>query len=149
MVDQLHEVNLQRADRLSMAHSLEVRVPFLDLDLIEAAMALPVRLKRRAGMEKWVLREAVADLLPAEVVRRPKAQFADGTGVTDVLRAAARRRVGSREVEELAARHPRLGITTPEAAWYLGEFLRLHLHLDPERVGRWIGERPAPSPASV
>lgn len=149
MVDQLHEVNLQRADRLSMAHSLEVRVPLLDLDLIEAAMALPVRLKPRAGMEKWVLREAVADLLPAEVVRRRKAQFADGTGVTDVLRAAARRRVGSREVEQLAARRPRLGITTPEAAWYLREFLRLHPHLDPERVGRWIGERPAPTPASV
>ena len=57
--------------------------------------------------------------------------------------------VHTREVEELAARHPRLGITTPEAAWYLREFLRLHPHLDPERVGRWIGERPAPSPASV
>ena len=69
---QLHHVNLQRVDRLTMAHSLEARVPFLDLEFIDAALSVPVAL-RRPGVgapEKAVLRLAVQDLLPAKIVWR-------------------------------------------------------------------------------
>ncbi|SNS59464.1 asparagine synthase (glutamine-hydrolysing) [Geodermatophilus pulveris] len=83
---EMHHVNLQRVDRMTMAHSLEARVPFLDLDFVDAALRVPVELKLPAGgPEKWVLREAVADLLPSEIVWRTKAQFDEGSGVGDLV----------------------------------------------------------------
>jgi asparagine synthase (glutamine-hydrolysing) len=83
---EMHAINLQRVDRMTMAHSLEARVPFLDLDVIEAALRVPVDLKLPpGGPEKWVLRQAVADLLPPEIVWRTKSQFDEGTGVGDLV----------------------------------------------------------------
>ncbi|WP_198597930.1 asparagine synthase (glutamine-hydrolyzing) [Blastococcus atacamensis] len=83
---EMHHINLQRVDRMTMAHSLEARVPFLDLDFIDAALRVPVELKLPdGGPEKWVLREAVADLLPPEIVWRTKSQFDEGTGVGDLV----------------------------------------------------------------
>ena len=82
----LHDVNLQRVDRMTMAHSVEGRVPFLDLETIAVGLSVPVEHKLPLdGPEKLVLRQAVADLLPSEVVWRTKAQFDEGTGIADVL----------------------------------------------------------------
>ncbi len=87
----MHNLNLQRVDRLTMAHGLEARVPFLDRALVALAQRIAPELKvaRRGGrrVEKWVLRKAVEDLLPAEVVWRDKAQFDEGSGTTGVLAA--------------------------------------------------------------
>ena len=86
-VDGLHNLNLQRADRVTMRHSLEARVPFLDREVIDWAMRLPIELKipREGEMEKQVLREAFAGWLPEELLWRVKAQFGDGSGARDVL----------------------------------------------------------------
>lgn len=85
-VDALHDVNLQRVDRMTMAHSIEGRVPFLDLDLVDVGLSIPIEHRLPVdGPEKLVLRHAVADLLPAEVVWRSKAQFDEGTGIADML----------------------------------------------------------------
>ncbi|CAO3441353.1 asparagine synthase (glutamine-hydrolyzing) [Azospirillum endophyticum] len=62
-------------DRLSMAHSLEVRPPFLDHRLIEFAATLPGWMKIKQGRVKSVLKNAVSDLLPAGLVDRPKEGF--------------------------------------------------------------------------
>jgi asparagine synthase (glutamine-hydrolysing) len=67
---------LVKADRMSMAHALEVRSPFLDTELIELAFRLPPRLKLGHGRRKRVLAAAVADLLPADILRRRKRGFA-------------------------------------------------------------------------
>lgn len=67
---------LPKADRMSMAHGLEVRSPFLDRDLVEFALRLPPRLHLRALSRKRVLRAAMADLLPPAVLRRRKRGFA-------------------------------------------------------------------------
>jgi asparagine synthase (glutamine-hydrolysing) len=69
---------LDRKDRMSMANGLEVRVPFCDHRLVEYLWNVPWHYKRAGGQEKGVLREAVADLLPEEVVRRPKSGFPFG-----------------------------------------------------------------------
>ncbi|HET6999078.1 MAG TPA: asparagine synthase (glutamine-hydrolyzing) [Solirubrobacterales bacterium] len=66
---------LVKTDRLSMAHSLELRVPFLDQRVAEFAMALPTRLKVRGLAKKRLLRQALAPLLPKEVVRGRKQGF--------------------------------------------------------------------------
>ena len=73
-------LNLTYADKTSMAASVEVRVPFLDRDLAEfAAWHVPPQLKVHGNLRptgKYILRRALRDLLPKEVVNRPKAGFA-------------------------------------------------------------------------
>jgi asparagine synthase (glutamine-hydrolysing) len=135
-LDGMHNVNLQRVDRMTMAHGLEARVPYLDLEMIELAFAIPAELKiRRSGeappIEKWVLRQAFADLLPPDVAWRPKAQFDEGSGIAALLEAAA------------AGRHPDIGPRGPvsEEAWYRD--LLVAGFRDPEmvlgQVARWRG----------
>jgi asparagine synthase (glutamine-hydrolysing) len=66
---------LRDTDAVSMAHSLEVRVPLLDHELVEFVAALPASAKQRAGHPKALLAEAVRDILPAEVLNQPKRTF--------------------------------------------------------------------------
>ena len=67
---------LVKVDRTSMLHSLEVRVPLLDHKVVEFVTGLPFDLKQRGGVTKWILREAVRDLLPPETLERGKQGFA-------------------------------------------------------------------------
>jgi len=66
---------LMRVDKISMAHSLEARAPFLDHELSAYALSLPSRLKIRGGITKLVLRNAVAPYLPKEILERKKQGF--------------------------------------------------------------------------
>ena len=61
---------------MGMANSMELRVPFLDTDLVEYAAGLPPRLLRRRGTLKYVLREAFSDVVPRVVLDREKQGFA-------------------------------------------------------------------------
>jgi asparagine synthase (glutamine-hydrolysing) len=67
---------LVKVDRMSMAHSLEVRAPFLDPEVADVAWSLPDDLLLRDGVGKWIVRRAVSSLLPEEVFRHPKQGFA-------------------------------------------------------------------------
>ncbi len=62
-------------DRLSMAHSIEVRPPYLDLRLVELAFSLPGRYKIKNGEAKYLLKKAAEGILPKEVIYRPKEGF--------------------------------------------------------------------------
>jgi asparagine synthase (glutamine-hydrolysing) len=66
---------LYKTDRMSMAHSLEVRPPFLDHRIVEFAATLPQRLKIRGGTQKFVLRELMRGKLPERVLNRKKTGF--------------------------------------------------------------------------
>lgn len=67
---------LRLADRNSMAHGVEIRLPFLDHRLVEFLFSLPANLKIREGWTKWILRRSVQDRLPAEIAwRRDKIGF--------------------------------------------------------------------------
>jgi asparagine synthase (glutamine-hydrolysing) len=66
---------LMKQDQMSMASSIESRVPFLDHRLVEFAAALPPRMKLRGFKTKWILREAVREILPPEILSRPKMGF--------------------------------------------------------------------------
>ena len=66
---------LTKVDRASMAHSLEVRVPLLDHEVMEFAASLPPALKLRGGTGKYVLKKAVRNLLPPETLTRTKMGF--------------------------------------------------------------------------
>lgn len=71
----LSTVLLRDIDAMSMAHSLEVRVPFLDRVLGDVAARISSGLKLRDGVGKWVLKHALRDLLPDEILFRPKMGF--------------------------------------------------------------------------
>ena len=73
--NRLPELLLMRVDKFSMAHSLEARAPFLDHELVSYALSLPQRAKIAGGETKKVLKLAVADILPANVVNRRKQGF--------------------------------------------------------------------------
>ncbi|MFI8089646.1 asparagine synthase (glutamine-hydrolyzing) [Streptomyces sp. NPDC086080] len=73
---------LERNDRLSMVSGLEVRVPFCDHRLVQYAYDIPWEMKTYDGREKSLLRAAVRDLLPEEVLDRPKAPFPVSQDVT-------------------------------------------------------------------
>ena len=85
---------LAKLDRASMAVGLEARCPLLDHRLVEWAATLPASLKLGAGGGKWILKRAMADRLPAAILRRPKQGFVlpiaawFRTGPGDSLRAA-------------------------------------------------------------
>ena len=67
---------LMYADKLSMAHGLELRVPFVDKEIVEYVERLPASLKVRAGSRKWLHRRVCRAFLPESIVKRPKRGFA-------------------------------------------------------------------------
>ncbi len=71
----LTDHNLNYTDKMSMAAGVEVRVPFLDLDLVEFAARISPRHKQRGGEGKWVLKKAMESYLPRDVIFRPKTGF--------------------------------------------------------------------------
>jgi asparagine synthase (glutamine-hydrolysing) len=97
----LHNLNLQRCDRVTMAHGLEARVPFLDREVIAWALRLPPAAKVAGpGVpEKRLLREAFAGWLPDDLLWRDKAEFGDGSGARDVLSAATEAQISDAEFE--------------------------------------------------
>lgn len=123
IVGALHNTNLQRADRMAMRFGLEARVPFLDVDSIAYALALPAAWKmagsRRA--EKALLRNAFAGRLPDQIVRRPKQKFSLGAGSSQLIAQYAELAVSD---ADFAAERERLcadwGYTLPnkEALYY-------------------------------
>jgi asparagine synthase (glutamine-hydrolysing) len=68
----LPDTFLEKVDRATMAASLEVRVPFLDHDLVDFVVQLPASSKIPYGRKKWLLKSALAGIVPAEVLRGPK-----------------------------------------------------------------------------
>ncbi len=82
---------LPKVDRTSMAHSLEVRAPFLDYELVEWGMRLPPALKLRGLEGKWVVKKALEPMLPREILYRTKQGFATSLAHTFRQRSAEMR----------------------------------------------------------
>ncbi|WP_414468733.1 asparagine synthase (glutamine-hydrolyzing) [Methanobacterium sp. ACI-7] len=86
----LYHVNLQRDDAVTMANSIELRVPYLDLDIINTAINIPMKYKingKEDKLRKCILREVGAELgVPAEIVMRPKKAAQYGSGIHKMLK---------------------------------------------------------------
>lgn len=139
ITDALHFTNLQRCDRMSMAHGLEVRVPFLDdLKIVEYALAIPVQFKLEPSkfIEKWILRKAVEDLLPSDIVWRKKMKFAYGTGIGSKLSEWASKQIDEPTFKRLQTRHKAMNIRNIEEMVY---FLIFQKQFPPSKVAPLIG----------
>jgi asparagine synthase (glutamine-hydrolysing) len=71
----LADHNLLYTDKMSMAEGVEVRVPFLDPDLVDFAARIPDAMKQRGREGKWIFKKAMEPYLPQEVIDRPKSGF--------------------------------------------------------------------------
>jgi asparagine synthase (glutamine-hydrolysing) len=111
---------LTKVDRMSMAHSIETRVPLLDHKLVEFAATIPGEMNLRGGTTKYVLKRAMRGILPDRIIDRPKQGFAIplgywfrgklGSYVRDLLLSDSARGRGFFErpyIESLVARHER------------------------------------------
>lgn len=118
----LHKTELQRLDRMSMAVSLEARVPFLDRDVVEYALNLPPSAKIRElddgkRIEKYILRQAFDDLLPKSIVWREKCPFDQGSGARGVIRAMEAE-IDDGELAQAQLDDPEAGIVNKEMLHY-------------------------------
>jgi asparagine synthase (glutamine-hydrolysing) len=99
----LHMYDCLRANKSLAAWGVEGRVPFLDKEFIDVAMRINPddKLIRNGRIEKWVIRKAFEDYLPAEVAWRQKEQFSDGVGYSwiDTLKKLTNERVSDSEIE--------------------------------------------------
>lgn len=116
----LHLYDCLRANKSLMAWGVEGRVPFLDKEFIDVAMSLnpldkmSIRLPDGTQrIEKWILRKAFEDILPAEIVWRQKEQFSDGVGYNwiDTLRTMTEEKVSD---AEFARRENRFPVNPPK-----------------------------------
>ena len=67
---------LTKVDRMSMAHGLEARVPYLDNRIVDLALSISPQLKIKGFKRKYIFKKAVSNILPNEIVRRSKRGFA-------------------------------------------------------------------------
>ena len=139
-IEGLHDLNLQRCDRLSMAHGVEARVPFLDLEVIEVAQRVPIdwKLPGELGQEKRLLREAFDGWLPAEILWRVKAQFGDGSGTAAVMAERAEQLVPEPDWSTGITGYP-----TPRSREELGYQRLFHQKLAGIRPEKMLGRVPA------
>lgn len=86
VISNLHRTELQRVDRMSMGYGVEARVPYLDPALVELALRMPADLKARDGQEKWIMRQAFADMLPDYITARPKNPMSHASGLHERAR---------------------------------------------------------------
>jgi len=71
----LADHNLTYTDKMSMAVGVEVRVPFLDIDLVEFAALIPPHFKQKGRVGKWILKKTMEPYLPHDIIYRPKSGF--------------------------------------------------------------------------
>ena len=114
-LSKLHLYDCLRANKSLSAWGVEGRVPFLDKEFLDTAMRLHPAVKMCPGkeIEKRVVREAFADMLPESVAWRQKEQFSDGVGYSwiDTLKAVTAAAVSDEQMEHAAERFP---IHTPQ-----------------------------------
>ena len=109
-ISKLYLYDCLRANKSLSAWGVEGRVPFLDKTFMDTAMRLnpEAKMAKDGKMEKWILRKAFEDILPASVAWRQKEQFSDGVGYSwiDVLKQITSERVSDEEMAHAAERFP-------------------------------------------
>ncbi len=122
----LHLFDCLRANKSMSAWGVEARVPFLDKQFMDVAMGIDPQAKMCGGgkLEKQILRDAFAHLLPEAVAKRQKEQFSDGVGYgwIDTLKAHAEEQVTDQQMASAAVRYPHNTPDTKEAYYYRSIF---------------------------
>jgi len=146
-IQALNQYDCLRANKATMAHGLEARVPFLDKDVLDVLMEIDGTHKMihkgatTQHIEKWIMRAAFdtpeSPYLPEEVLWRQKEQFSDGVGYSwiDGLKEHAERVVSHGDMETMDVRFPYNTPATKEAAYFRSIF---HSHFPNSNYGTGI-----------
>jgi len=147
-VQKLFTADLLRADKTTMAHGLEARIPFLDKDFLDVAIRIKTEEKQPKtydGIEKYILRKAFDTTenpyLPAEVLWRQKEQFSDGVGYNwiDELIEYCATQVSDEQLAGASAEFPYNSPTTKEAYLYRSIFHKFYPQVSAaQTVRKWI-----------
>jgi asparagine synthase (glutamine-hydrolysing) len=130
-VKALNKFDCLRANKSTMSWGVEPRVPFLDVQFLEYAMAMDPRekmvRKERGGIEKWILRKAFEGYLPDDILWRQKEQFSDGVGYNWInsLKAHAEKAVSDAEMQAANQTFP-IGTPTTKEAYYYRKIFQSH-----------------------
>jgi asparagine synthase (glutamine-hydrolysing) len=126
-----------------MAHSIEGRVPFLDINLVEYIMSIDPKLKqagKKSRIEKWLLRQAFSGYLPDEVLWRAKTEFAAGCGSEHLITDLAESEISDAEFEKEKELLKDVEISSKEELYYLRIFKSFfNTDGEVEAIGRWKG----------
>lgn len=135
----LHNGAFQRVDRMAMAHSLEVEMPFLDPAVVDFALKLPSHWKiSEDDTGKWLLRKAFTADVPTEIIWRRKAQFGIGTGTENVMHKYIEEKVSDEEFHN-AGNEGELDFKSKEEYYYYSIFKRFYPHKSAlKTVNRWL-----------
>ena len=125
-LSKLHMYDCLRANKSLAAWGIEGRVPFLDKEFMDVAMRINPQDKMINGerMEKWVLRKAFEDMLPASVAWRQKEQFSDGVGYSwiDTLKVVVAEAVSDEQLANAKFKFPIQTPTSKEEYYYRSIF---------------------------
>lgn len=140
----LYNCNLQRCDRMTMAHSIEARVPFLDVNFIEVSMRVPHadKIHPETQVEKYALRRAFEDILPENVAWRRKEQFSHGAGGNHLMEDLAERRYTDAAFAQCQGEvlaEAGIEITSKEMLLYYDEFHRSFSQTSRGLIRLWRG----------
>jgi asparagine synthase (glutamine-hydrolysing) len=125
LMDIAYNTSLRRLDRGWAANSVDYRMPFLDSAVVAFSEKIPLHLKvhKEPGrdslpVEKWILREAFRDMLPAEIADRPKMRFARGVGVDDMMDAAVGEKVTPGEFSDTRMSKGGIPFNSPKELYF-------------------------------
>lgn len=125
-LDKLHMYDCLRANKSLAAWGIEGRVPFLDKEFMDVAMSINPTDKMINGerMEKWVIRKAFEDYIPASVAWRQKEQFSDGVGYSwiDTLKELVEKEVTDEQMQNAQYKFPIQTPTSKEEFYYRSIF---------------------------
>ncbi|MFP4482215.1 MAG: asparagine synthase B [Thermovirgaceae bacterium] len=137
----LHNVGLQRIDRMTLSHSLEGRSPFLDGKMIALGQRIPPQLKLKGDppMEKWILRKAFEEDLPEGIAWRKKEQFDEGSGVIGLLQKIARKSFPGDSWKKFRDDRPQVQLRSAEECYYYSIFEKVFEEPETvaDMVARW------------
>ncbi|WP_428231671.1 asparagine synthase B [Flavobacterium sp.] len=147
-VQKLFTADLLRADKTTMAHGLEARIPFLDKEFLDVAIRIKTEEKQPKtydGIEKYILRKAFETpenpYLPTEILWRQKEQFSDGVGYNwiDELIEYCATQVSDEQLAGASAEFPYNSPTTKEAYLYRAIFHKFYPQVSAaQTVRKWI-----------
>jgi asparagine synthase (glutamine-hydrolysing) len=150
LINVAHNTALQRLDRLNAANGYESRVPFTDAAVVDFSRKIPLECKIHGPdlRGKWIVREAFEGILPKHVLYQTKRFFAQGSGVSHVMRREAEKVYSEADLEAFNSRRGTPLLSSVEELYYYGIFKETFPDPCYDRlVGRWDPLRPAFFPA--
>jgi asparagine synthase (glutamine-hydrolysing) len=114
----LHNTALQRVDRSASAHGTVAHVGFLDPKVVDYALQIPVKYKIFQNVEEWILRKAMTEKLPKEILNRKKAKFWYGSGIETCLHEYAEAQIDNEEFDRFRKLPNGLTLNTKEEYMY-------------------------------